>query len=310
MLNDLLTVGGSVITLLLMMAIGFVLAKLKLLTNVSLSQMSTLLLYVVCPAIMIDTVLAEERDLQTVTAMLIAAAVLVGTYIMNMLLIQLAYRRAKPEDRGVLRFCSIYGNTGFMGIPLIQAVLGAPGMLTTVMSLVVFNISIWTHGAVLIGGKERFNVKKAFLNPGVLGFVIALVLFALDVTLPGPVAKAVSFTGNLNTPLAMIIIGGQMAAVNLKELVRDGRLYVVSLLKLLVMPALTLLVLLPLGLDPILVVAAVILAGCPTAGSSSLLCQLAGKDTSLAARSVTLSTIFSVITLPVVAAIARLVTGG
>lgn len=309
MLNDLITVGGSVLTLLLMMAVGYFLTKREMLTKSTLSQLSTLLLYVVCPAIMIDTLLAEERSGETVRALLIAGAVLVSTYVLNMLLIQLCFRRAAPERRGVLRFASIYGNTGFMGIPLIQAVLGEPGMIVTVVSLAVFNISIWTHGAVLIGGKERASAKKALVNPGTIGFLIALVLFALNIRLPGPVANAVDFIGDLNTPLAMVVIGGQMAAVDLKSLFKDGRLYLASAIKLLAAPMLTLLVLLPFGLDPIVVIAATILAGCPTAGATSLLCQTMGKDTDLSARMVTLSTLFSVVTLPVVTAVARLAAG-
>lgn len=306
MIQDVITVGGSVVTLFLLMAVGFTLVKLKILTKPSLGQMSKLLMYLVCPAIMIDILMEETRNWETVQVMLVAGAVLAGTYVLNMVLIQACFRKKAPEQRGVLRFASIYGNTGFMGIPLIQAVLGDSGMLVAVTSLVVFNISTWTHGAILIGGKERASVKKALLNPGTIGFLIAVVLFAGGITLPGPVADAVGFVGSLNTPLAMIIIGGQMAAVDLKSILKDARLYVSAMLKLLVIPMISLLVLLPLGVEPIIVVAVTILAGCPTAGATSIMSEMMGKDASLAARLVTLSTIFCVITLPLVAAIARM----
>jgi predicted permease len=305
MIRDVLTVGGSVITLFLLMAVGFVLAKLQVLTKPTLGQMSRMLMYVVCPAIMIDILAGENRNWATVRVMLIAGAVLVGTYALNMILIQFGFRKKSPEQRGVLRFASIYGNTGFMGIPLIQAVLGDSAMLIAVTSLVVFNISTWTHGAILLGGKERASVKKALINPGTIGFFLAIAVFASGVKLPSPVINAVSFVGSLNTPLAMIIIGGQMAAVDLKSILKDVRLYISALLKLLVMPMISLLVLLPLGLEPVIVVAVTILAGCPTAGATSIMSEMMGKDASLAARLVTLSTIFCVITLPVVAAIAR-----
>ena len=306
MIQDVITVGGSVVTLFLLMAVGFTLVKLKILTKPSLGQMSKLLMYLVCPAIMIDILMEETRNWETVQVMLVAGAVRAGTYVLNMVLIQACFRKKAPEQRGVLRFASIYGNTGFMGIPLIQAVLGDSGMLVAVTSLVVFNISTWTHGAILIGGKERASVKKALLNPGTIGFLIAVVLFAGGITLPGPVADAVGFVGSLNTPLAMIIIGGQMAAVDLKSILKDARLYVSAMLKLLVIPMISLLVLLPLGVEPIIVVAVTILAGCPTAGATSIMSEMMGKDASLAARLVTLSTIFCVITLPLVAAIARM----
>lgn len=307
MLNSIQVVGGSVLTLFLMMAVGFFLGKKGMLSKETLSQLSKLLLCIVAPCIMIDTFLAEERTAATVKGLLIAGGVLVATYVLNMVLAQLLFRRS--EDRGVLRFSSIYGNTGFMGIPLIQAVLGSAGMMPTVISLAVFNITTWTHGNVLIGGRKQLSVKKALLNPGVIGFVISIILFALQVKLPAPAAKAVSYIGSLNTPLAMVIIGAQMSAVDFRELFRDWRLYVVSALKLLAMPAITMLVMLPLDLEPVTFMAITILAACPVAGASSLFSQLNGKDPSLAARLVTLSTILCIITLPLVAAAAGLLSG-
>lgn len=309
MLHSIQVVGGSVLTLFLLMAVGFFFVKKGMLTKDALSQMSKLLLYVVTPCIMINTFVAEECNWKTVRTLLIAGSVLVGTYVLNMVLIQPWFRRASADDRGVLRFGSIYGNTGFMGIPLIQAVLGSVGMVPTVISLAIFNISTWTHGYVLIGGRKQLSAKRVLLNPGVIGFVIAIVLFAFGVKLPGPVASTVSFLGSLNTPLAMVIIGGQMAAVDFRELFRDRRLYAVSALKLLAIPAITMLVMLPFHLDPVIFTAVTILAACPTAGATSLFCQLSGKDPSLAARLVTVSTLLSIITLPLVSAVAGVLSG-
>lgn len=308
MWSEFQVVGGSVLTLFLMMAVGFFLGKRGMLSKDTLSQLSKLLLCVVAPAIMIDTFLGEERSGETVRGLLIAGGVLVGTYLLYMLLIQPCFPR-QGEDRGVLRFASIYGNTGFMGIPLIQTVLGSEAMLPTVISLAVFNIATWTHGNSLIGGRKQLSVKKALVNPGVIGFAIAVVLFGLGVKLPGPISSAVSFMGSLNTPLAMVVIGGQMAAVNWRDVFGDRRVYMVSALKLLVMPALTMLVLLPFRLEPMIYMVVVILSGCPVAGATSLFSQMNGRDPSLAARTVTLSTIFCIVTLPLVTMAARLLSG-
>ena len=158
MLNEIQVVGGSVLTLFFMMAVGFFFGKKGMLSKETLSQLSKLLLCVVTPTIMINTFLGEERNARIVSVMLISGVVLVGTYVLNMILVQLTFRRS--EDRGVLRFAAIYGNTGFMGIPLIQAVLGEVGMVPTVISLAVFNITTWTHGNVLIGGRQQLSVKR------------------------------------------------------------------------------------------------------------------------------------------------------
>ena len=129
MWNDFIVVAGSVLTLFLMMAVGFFLGKRSILSPGTLGQISTMLLYVVCPVIVVTSLMGESRDAATVRRLLISAAALAGTYILNMLLIQLCFRRTPAERRGVVRFAAIYGNTVFMGLPLIQAALGAPGLM-------------------------------------------------------------------------------------------------------------------------------------------------------------------------------------
>lgn len=306
MLESIQVVGGSVLTLFLLMAVGFFMGKRALLSPQALSQLSTLLLYIVCPIIMINTFLEQDHTSRTVRMLLVAGMVMVGTYVLNMILIPIFFRRTPRAERGVMQFSAIYGNIGFMGIPLISAVLGPEGMLVTVTGLAMFNISVWTHGAFLMGGRAEVSLKKALLNPGTIGFLVAIVLFGLHVELPGPVTDALGYIGDLNTPLAMVVVGAQMAAVDLPSLFRDRRVYGVTAVKLLLIPAVTMLVLLPFGLDRVTYTAAVILSGCPVAGTASLFCQLTGKDTGLAARFITLSTLLCIVTLPLTAMVAEL----
>jgi len=135
--------------------------------------------------------------------------------------------------------------------------------------------------------------------------VIALALFLLKVRLPGPVLSAVEYIGSLNTPLAMVVIGGQMAGADLLATFREKRLYGAAAWTLVLIPVLTALVLLPLGLDPVLYQTMVILAGCPAAGATSMFAQMFRKDTASSAQFVTLSTLLSIITLPLAALLAK-----
>lgn len=305
MAQEFFVVTGSVLTLFLIMGVGYGLAKWKILTQDMLPKLSTLLLYVVCPAIIIDC-FQVERSPQLDRQLLVAGVALVGTYVLNMVLAQLCFRRQPGDTRGVLRFAAIYGNTGFMGLPLIQSVLGDEAMMFTVVSVGVFNVACWTHGAACIGGREQISVRKAVLNPGVLSFLVALGLFLAQVRLPWPVGDAVSDLADLNTPLAMLVIGAQMAGSDLREAFGNARLYLVSFLKLVAVPVLTMLVLLPFHLNGMMFMTLVILSGCPTAGVSSLFCQLFGKDSTLAAQQVTLSTLLCMITLPLVTLAAQM----
>ena len=125
-LESVQVVGGSVLTLFLLMTVGFVLGKRGMLTGGTLSQTSQLLLYVVTPAIIMDS-FAMERTPALDRQLLIAGAALAGTYGLYMLLSIALFRRRDPDERGILRFASIYGNKGFMGLPLVQAALGSEG---------------------------------------------------------------------------------------------------------------------------------------------------------------------------------------
>ena len=304
MLQQLQVVGGSVLTLFLLMAVGFVFGRLGLLSDSTLSQMSRVLLNVVVPAAMIVS-FEVERPAEMDRQLLASFAALAGTYALYMLGCCLLFRGQPEEHRGILRFASIYGNVGFMGLPLIQSTLGGAATMAAAMSLVVFNAVTFTHGMVLIGGKDSMSAKKIVLNPGTLGFLAAIVLYLTGWRLPGPVSSAVGHLSSLNTPLPMLIIGGQMAHTDLRLVFREKRLYAASAVKLAGLPVLTALVLLPFRLDPVIYSALVILSGCPTAGATSLFSQNLGKDASLAARQVTLSTLLCIVTLPLAAALAQ-----
>ena len=304
MFQQLQVVGGSVLTLFFLMAVGFVFGRLGLLSDSTLSQMSRVLLNAVVPCVMASA-FEVERTAETDRQLLITFAVLAGTYALYMLGSCLLFRGQPEEHRGILRFASIYGNVGFMGLPLIQSALGGAATMTAAISLVVFNVVTFTHGIALIGGRSSMSARKIVLNPGTLGFLAALALYLTGWRLPGPVDSAVSYLGSLNTPLPMLIIGGQMAHTDLPSVFGEKKLYAASAVKLAGLPVFTALALLPFRLDPVIYTALVILSGCPTAGVTSLFSQNLGKDASLAARQITLSTLLCIVTLPLAAVLAQ-----
>lgn len=305
MLEHFLVVLGQVTTLFLLMGVGFVLAKRENLTLVGTSEMSFLLMYVVTPCVIIDSFQTEWEE-STLRTLAVGTAALAGCYVVYILVSLLFFRKKKPDLQAPLRFGMIYGNTGFMGLPLVRAVLGEEALIFAVISMVVFNLFSWTHGVMLMGGRRAFSVKKLFLNPGVIAVTVGLPLFLLRLRLPGPVYSTVGFLGELNTPLAMVVIGAQMARADLLSTFRAGVLYAASAVKLLLMPTLTALLLLPLRLDPMFYAATVILSAAPAAGITSMFSERFGRDAARAAQLVSLSTLLSIATLPVMAVVAEM----
>ncbi len=308
MIQQLQVVAGSVLTLFLLMAVGYWFGKRGTLQEDTLSRLSNVLLHAVIPCAMVNAFQAE-RTPETDAWLLRAFLALAISYGLYMLLCPLLYRKEDPCRRGILRFAAIYGNVGFMGLPLVQSVLGDSGAMVAAVSLVVFNVLTFVHGSVLIGGMGSFSLKKALLNPGTVGFAASLLLYLTGIPLAGPIGDGVKYMASLNTPLAMIVIGGQMSKANLGAAFRDRRLYAVSAVKLIGLPLLTALVLFPFRGDTVLYTALVLLSGSPTAGITSIFAQSMRKETGTAARQVTLSTLFCIITLPLAAALAALLSG-
>lgn len=305
-LNDFFVVAGSVVSLFLMMAVGFVFTRRGILEQSALSQLSQLLLKVVAPCIVISS-LQVDFSAELLTRMGVALLALFVLYVAYGLLVRFLFPRQPEESQCALRFGVMFGNIGFMGLPLVTAALGQEAVIYCVVCLALFNVASWTYGVHLMG--QPVSVRRALINPGVLGTLAGVALFLLRIRLPAPVLSAVEYMGDLNTPLAMVVIGGQMAAADLPATFRNRKLYLAAALKLIAVPLLTLALMLPFRGDALLFLTAVILAGCPTAGVTSMFAQMFRKDTSASAQLVTLSTLLSVITLPLMALIARRLTG-
>ena len=145
MLSNLLTVTGQVATLFLMMAVGFVLGRTGKMTEAGRSQMSYLLLYIVCPCVMVDCFLVKRTPALTQEVAVGSAAAL-ACYLLFFAVSLLFFRRQPADARDTLRFAAVYGNIGFMGLPLVQSILGEEALVYGALALLAFNLTSWTLG--------------------------------------------------------------------------------------------------------------------------------------------------------------------
>lgn len=304
-----LTVIGQVLTLFLLMLVGFLLGKTGRLSTQSVQQLTFLLLYIVTGCVILRS-LQVPFDPELSRSLLLTAGLTALLHLLFLLCAQPLFRRRAPGTRASLRFGIIYGNIGFMGLPLIDAVLGHEALIFAAVYLAVYSLFYWTHGVVLMGGGANLTPRKVLLSPGVIAVVVGGIFFLTSFSLPPVLGNTVSFLADLNTPLAMIIIGFQIGVSDLGSIFRRPVLLVASALKLMLLPALAILVLLPLRLDPVVFCVMVILSATPPAGSVSLFAQQFGRDTDSAAQFVTLATLLSMLTLPLWALAARALSVG
>ena len=304
MFQRFLVVLLQIISLFLIMGVGFALGKTGLLTKKGTKEMSALILYGAAPCLMISS-FQIEWDPDSLRSMGLTVLAIFVTFVVYIIISTFLYKKEPLDERLCMRMGSVYCNCGYMGIPLITAVLGDQAVLIPVLMIAVFNLLTFTHGVTLMGGRDAFSLKKLLLNPPLIAIFVGAALMLLRVQLPAPLFKAMQSVGNLNSPLAMIVIGAQLAFADFSGIFSQARIYKVILVRNIIFPVLGAFLLMPFGLDRITYIALVILIGTPCAANTGILAERYDRSPSFAAQLVSASTLVSAITLPLMAVLAE-----
>ncbi len=192
-----------------------------------------------------------------------------------------------------------------MGFPVAESVFGKIGLMYTSIYVMVFNIFVWTYGIALLSeGKEKKNIwHSILLNPGNIAFAIGFVLWVLPFGLPETLNYAVLLLGNCTTPLSMIVVGATLANLGIKGLFSGTEVWIGSIMRLFVVPALVLLLFILIGIRSDAAKVANFLAAMPAAAQTVIFAERYDADVSLASRIVFISTVLSAITIPLASGI-------
>lgn len=289
----------QVIIIFLLIALGFILKKTNKIDESGAKQLTNILLTIVTPCVLIN---AYQKEFQPKLAvnLLYAALFTLVIHLVMILLSTLIFRKEPTERYKINIFTSIYSNCGFMAIPLLSAVLGNDGVFYGSAYLALFNILYWTHGVALYGGVKNLSVKKVFLNPGVIGTAVSLVLFFLGITLPKVIIEPVQYMAGLNTPLAMVVLGTYLANIDFKKTLSKLSIYGVSALRLVIFPILGIAIAKFLKMDSTVAQSVLISAACPSAAVATLFAARFGLDAEYASEIVSVTTLLSIVTIPCV----------
>lgn len=305
-MGAMLEVVGKVAVILILILVGCFITKRGILTERGASEITTVLIKLVTPCVIINSFVGNEGELDAV--LLIMAMVLPAVWqLMGLGLSLLVFRKEPQERQKVLRFSVIFSNVGFMGIPLVQGIVGDKGVIYASFGVVVFNLLCWTYGYSMMSGGARLDLKTVLLNPGVVGLVIGLPIYFLKLQLPGIIAEPLGYIADLNTPLAMLVVGSYIARADLRSFMSDLSVYKVSLLRLIAVPAAMLGVLMLLRPEKDLFLATVVQAATPVAANAVLFAVQYKRDSELASKLVAVSTVLSILTIPVLTILAQAV---
>lgn len=309
MIQNLIIVSEQVVILFILIALGFVCGKTKLLNELSAKHLTNLVLYFATPCIMIKSFQEVKYDSDMVLNLAVSALCAVLIMTGSIFIARILFREKNESRRVVLRFAAVFSNCGFMSLPLQKAVLGSKGVFYGAVFVAVFNIIVWSYGLVdMSGGKKEFSFKKIILNPGVLGAVAATVLFLTGVSLPKIALSPISYIAALNTPIPMLVIGYYLSQAKLKDHFKDKAVYAVAAVRLIAIPLAALLIMKLCGVNPDIMISCTVASSAPVAAMTTMFSTKYGRDTKLSVGLVSITTLVSIATMPVIIALAQTIS--
>ncbi len=294
-----MVVLNQVIIMALLILTGIICYKLNIINKESTKSLSSLVLMVVNPIVILVSYQVEfdKRLLNGILWSLgLSVVAIVAAIIISVILI-----RNKGEKSVLERFAAIYSNCGFMGIPLVRGIYGSEGVLYITTFMAVFNIFVWTHGVYMMEGKvSRKMVLEAVKTPAIVATVLGFALFILRIHIPGLLLTTLEYLDSMNTPLAMIAAGATIVQTNIVKALKKPGLYYVSLIKLIIVPAVVIGMLSFLPVDNVVIGTVILASACPAAATGTLFAIRYKKDSFYAAELFAVTTLLSIITLPVI----------
>ncbi len=298
----------QMLVLFTMMAIGYILWNIHWLDEDSCKGISKLVVNVFNPLLLIASIVGYDFKSgeiflgQNMAFVLIYFVVLfVAGYMITFLL------RIKKPQRNFYQMMTMFSNIGFIGIPLVRALLGREYVIYIAFYTLVYNVLIYTYGIYLAiktnelpGEQMVFPIRK-ILNPGVIGCVVAILIFVLDIPVAEPIVTFSNYMGDTCIPLSMILIGTSVAKMDGKKLFSTGKMYVFLAIKMLLLPIAAAIICKGLPVDAGVYKVFIIECSVPIGSMITLIAQEYGKKDDSAVIGVVLSTVLSVITIPIVA---------
>ena len=293
----------EMLVILFAMVLGYAANRLGYLGGETDAKLTKVILNVTMPAMIVSAVITGDTlpELAEVLSVLGVAAVFY--------LLEFAFALAAPRflggtagQKGVWRVALVFANVAFIGYPVTEALFGHGALFYAVILVMPFNLLAYTLGPLLLVGARRFRWKQA-VTPCTLAALVGL-FFALSRTRPPAiVGDCLGFVGDITVPLSLLVVGSLLAGLPLGQVFKAPRLWALSAVRLLVMPAALFLLLRAMGVEPPVLGIAVIQMAMPVAVNGSMLCMEHGGDQDTMAQATLLTTAASIVTIPLVAAV-------
>ena len=294
---------SEMLVLLFAIAAGFLANRLGILGGETDKKISKLLLTVTLPAMILGSVCTGDA-LPEPSVVLGTLGVALVFYLLEFAFVLAAppLLGGTPGQKGVWRYTLAFPNVAFIGYPVVSALFGPEALFYAVILVLPFNLLSFTLGPLLLTGAKRFSLRQMF-SPCVAASLLALVLALARLRPPAVIGEALDFVGGVTVPLSLLFVGSLLAGMPLGRMLASPRLWILTALRLLVLPAALCFLLRRMGTDALILGVAVTQMAMPAAVNGSLLCMEYGGDAECMAQTTFVTTLASIITIPILAAL-------
>lgn len=300
---DTFTVFKSIVSLFLIMVVGVIGRKRKIITDEINKGMIEILLRILLP-LMIVCSFSFSYDDRIKTNVVKA---FYFSFIAYLIIIGLSLLFTKPirdEKKIILHFANVFPNTGYVGFPILNSIYGPEAVMYGSIFNMFFVLFLWTYGIMIFKGKmEKGELKreliKALLNPSVIAVYIGLVMMLFNIRLPDIVFASADSVGSMTGPLSMIIVGAMLSGVKIKDHLKDWTVYYSIFIKLILIPAILIIISMLIKERSIVSNSVIILAAMPSAAMTPIFAQTFNFKKEYATIIMVITTLFSTVTIPI-----------
>lgn len=289
----------------LLLILGFVLFKCHIFDEYTNKKISALIVNVASPMLIISSIAGVEGSNKSIVFLMIGAGILmyIGFIILGKII-----NRIFPfpkKDWPVYECMVVFANTGFMGYPVLLDVFGQEAVFYASLIHMAFNFFVYTYAIMCLtkGDDSEFKLNfKQLLTPGIILIFVGIFIYLFDIQLPSVLMDTINSVGSLTAPLSMMMIGSSLAVYPIKDSFTDWRSYVFAFVRLMIVPFVTMIMCRLLHIDAYYANITIITNAMPVGSMVLMLATQYNANVKIVTRNIVVSTLLSVITIPIVVA--------
>ena len=291
------------LTLFVIVIVGYVAGKLGYLGGDFDRQLSRLVINITCPALILSSSMTGELPDRRFILPLLLISIVTYIILTGAAFLLPRYMTKRKDDRGAIGFALMFGNVGFMGYPVVASIFGHEAVFYAAVLNVVNTFTVFTIGTILITGSsniegKRFEKKVLYSTP-MLAAYLTMLIVALEINnIPGFICQSLTMIGNITVPAALLIIGSSMSQLPIRSLLGNTTVYLTTALRLALLPLAVYYLTSLMGFSPMVVNINTVVIAMPVATYGTILCLKYGKDTTLMAEVTFITTLLSMISIP------------